>query len=211
MREGLLPLFPLQAVLFPRTPLPLHIFEDRYKEMIGELIEAEQAFGVVLLEGKGILRIGCTATIEKLLQKYDDGRMDILTFGGERFEIREVDDGRSFLRGEVVYFDDDDFEPAEAEPLRRAVRANAEYRRLTASEEDPDLDDPQLSFQLARVTPDLGFRQLLLVMRSEAERMGRVADHLEVLIVRHHMQEQARKVARTNGHTKTPLKLDDRS
>ena len=211
MREALLPLFPLQVVLFPRTPLPLHIFEDRYKEMVGELLGTEDSFGVVLAQGQGILRIGCSATIDRVTQKYDDGRLDILTFGGDRFEIREVNTERSFLRGRVSYFDDDDFAACSDDAVRRAISANADYRRLTESDDEPEMEDPQLSFQLARVSPDLGFRQTLLAMRSEAQRMARVADHLELLIERQKLQEQTRKVARTNGHTRHKFHLDEQS
>src|SRR5215467_12555371 len=85
MQQGLLPLFPLQVVLLPGTELPLHIFEDRYKEMIGEVIRDRLEFGVVLASDKGIVNTGCTATIDKLLREYPDGRMDILAHGLRRF------------------------------------------------------------------------------------------------------------------------------
>ena len=87
MQPGLLPLFPLQVVLLPGSELPLHIFEDRYKEMIGEAIRNRQEFGVVLANGKGIVNTGCTAMVDKVLRQYPDGRMDILTHGRRRFEI----------------------------------------------------------------------------------------------------------------------------
>ncbi len=78
MQEGLLPLFPLQVVLFPGGELPLHIFEDRYKEMIGEALRDKQEFGVVLASEKGVVNTGCTATVDKVLRRYPDGRLDIL-------------------------------------------------------------------------------------------------------------------------------------
>src|SRR5580704_619265 len=106
MQPGLLPLFPLQVVLLPGSELPLHIFEDRYKEMIGEVIRARQEFGVVLASEKGIANTGCTATIDKVLRHYEDGRMDIVTRGRRRFEIVQLNDERHFLRGEVEFFDD---------------------------------------------------------------------------------------------------------
>jgi Lon protease-like protein len=193
----------LQVVLFPRTPLALHIFEERYKEMIGECIAGGFEFGVVLAQGKGILRSGCTASIEKVVNRYDDGRLDIMTRGEHRFQITSVDQERSFLRAEVEYFDDVEDGLIEVEHLRRAVRANAEARKLSSSEEpEPDLQDPQVSFQLAQVSPDLEFRQLLLAMRSEPDRLSRVADHLEKLLDRQRMQERMRNTARTNGHGK---------
>src|ERR1700676_3070683 len=74
MREGLLPLFPLQVVLFPGTELPLHIFEDRYREMIGEVLRDKIEFGVILASEKGIVSTGCTATVDSVLRQYPDGR-----------------------------------------------------------------------------------------------------------------------------------------
>ena len=68
-------------VVFPRTPLPLHIFEERYKEMVGGAMRDNSEFGIVLAKDDGIVNAGCTVAVEKLLQKYPDGRMDVLTRG----------------------------------------------------------------------------------------------------------------------------------
>src|SRR3954469_20947191 len=106
--QGWLPLFPLHVVLLPDGELPLHIFEDRYKEMIAEVIREKIEFGVVLASEKGIVNTGCTAVIERVLREYPDGRLDILAVGRRRFEIERVNDERAFLRGEVDYFDDED-------------------------------------------------------------------------------------------------------
>ncbi len=108
MQDGLLPLFPLQVVLLPGSPLPLHIFEDRYKEMIGEVLRDKLEFGVVLASEKGIVNTGCTATIDRVLKEYPDGRLDILARGRRRFEVLLLNDERSFLRGAVEFFDDDE-------------------------------------------------------------------------------------------------------
>jgi len=93
MRDILLPLFPLELVLLPEEPLPLHIFEERYREMIGECLRAKtsgfgrQDFGVVLAKGQAISNVGCSAQIVTVTRKYDDGRMDILTWAnaGSRY------------------------------------------------------------------------------------------------------------------------------
>jgi Lon protease-like protein len=209
MQDELLPLFPLQVVLFPQTPLPLHIFEERYKEMMSELIATGGEFGVVLAQGKGILRVGCTASIENIVKRYDDGRLDLLTVGRERFQIEEVDTGRSYFRGRVRYFDDTDFSLPDPALRRRGILANAEYRSLAEIEDEPDLEDERLSFQLCSVSPDLGFRQTLLAIRSEAQRMPLVVEHLEKLIQRHKQKEQLRRVARTNGLTNHRFPLDE--
>jgi Lon protease-like protein len=85
--SSLLPLFPLDLVLLPGTPLPLHIFEPRYTEMISECLDRSQHFGVIRGEDQELAEIGCTAEILTVTQKYPDGRMDIVTEGRARFEV----------------------------------------------------------------------------------------------------------------------------
>ena len=104
MPSRLLPLFPLQVVVFPRTPLPLHIFEDRYKEMVGEAIRDSSEFGVVLAKDEGIVNAGCSVTVEKVLHMYPDGRMDILTRGKRRFEILSLNEEKELPAGRGVVF-----------------------------------------------------------------------------------------------------------
>src|SRR5690348_1492316 len=108
MPSGLIPVFPLQVVVFPRTPLPLHIFEERYKEMVGNAIRDNSEFGIVLAREDGIVNAGCTVVVEKLTQMYSDGRMDILTRGKRRFEIESLNEEKDFLQAQVQFFDDDD-------------------------------------------------------------------------------------------------------
>src|ERR1022692_4442767 len=79
MSTRLLPLFPLHVVVFPRTRVPLHIFEDRYKEMVGNALQENSEFGIVLARDDGIVNAGCTVIVEKVLNNYPDGKMDILT------------------------------------------------------------------------------------------------------------------------------------
>src|ERR1035438_4122593 len=107
MPARLIPLFPLQVVVFPRTHLPLHVFEERYKEMIGNAIRDHSEFGVVLAKEEGIVNAGCTVTVEKVLETYPDGRMDILTRGLRRLEIVGLNGDKDYLQGEVSFFDDD--------------------------------------------------------------------------------------------------------
>jgi Lon protease-like protein len=106
--SSLLPIFPLELVLLPGVPLPLHIFEPRYKEMIAECLEQKKPFGVVRASSDGVADIGCTAEIMSVTKKYDDGRMDILTRGVERFEVIEVNEDRSFLQAEISVVQDED-------------------------------------------------------------------------------------------------------
>src|ERR1700733_1603894 len=147
MQEELLPLFPLQVVLFPRTPLPLHIFEERYKQMIADVSRAHSEFGVVLAGEKGIVNTGCTATVEKVLKKYPDGRMDLISIGRRRFEIILLNDEKPYLRGAVEFFDDEESEPIPPEVRKRVMEAYNEIRDLEPAEQEqnPEMADPQLS------------------------------------------------------------------
>jgi Lon protease-like protein len=103
-----IPLFPLGLVLLPQMPLPLHIFEERYKIMIGECLEKNEEFGIVYFNGTDIRTIGCTASIQRVLERYDDGRLDILIRGENRFEINEMVDHKPYLEAGVTFFDDKD-------------------------------------------------------------------------------------------------------
>jgi len=200
--QGLLPLFPLQVVLLPDSELPLHIFEDRYKEMIAEVLRDKVEFGVVLANERGIVNTGCTASVERVLHEYPDGRLDILTVGRRRFEIERVNEERAFLRGEVDYFDDEDETPPENDFRARAIAGYNDLRALTS---DPPLPaaqsgDPQLSFRLARPIQDLGLRQALLTARSETERLQQLAEFLPAFLIRQRRVERVKQVAPRNGH-----------
>jgi Lon protease-like protein len=195
MQPGLLPLFPLQVVLLPGAELPLHIFEDRYKEMIGEVIREHVEFGVILANEKGIVNTGCTALIDKVLREYPDGRMDILARGRRRFEIMMLNDERSFLRGSVEFFDDEEESPVAPEARQRAIDGYMEV-----SKEAVDLDQPQLSFRLAQPVVDLGFRQSMLTSRSEADRIRQLADFFPVHNLRQRRIQHVKEVAPRNGH-----------
>jgi Lon protease-like protein len=209
MQDGLLPLFPLQVVLLPGSPLPLHIFEDRYKEMIGEVLRDKLEFGVVLASEKGIVNTGCTATVDRVLREYPDGRLDILARGRRRFEILLLNDERSFLRGAVEFFDDDEAnqsEPAGPDLLKNVIAGFNELQSITSNNplEPEGAADPLLSFRLAQDVPDLGFRQTLLATRSEAERMRRIADFLPKFLERRKKVQHTKDVAGRNGHGRKP-------
>ena len=200
MQGTLLPLFPLRVVLLPGATLPLHIFEDRYKEMIGEALQNSTEFGVVQAGEKGILNIGCTATVREVVNRYDDGRMDILSIGRRRFEIFMLDEEKSYLRGAVTFFDDDDSEPA---PVELTALALAGLKVLSAGQEPAeasDHPDSQLSFKVGHLIEDLPFRQMLLGLRSETDRLRHIATYLPEYIAKLKRVEHIRKVAPTNGH-----------
>ncbi len=206
MPTGLIPLFPLQVVVFPRTQLPLHIFEERYKEMVGNAIRDNSEFGIVLAREDGIVNAGCTVVVEKLTQMYPDGRMDILTRGRRRFEIQSLNEERPYLQAEVTFFDDEDLSPT---PVEVRDQALSNYRALSQlgganQSGDPDLADPQLSFQLAQAVPDLNFLSMLLRQRSESGRLRELNGYLAQYIPRQKAIERVKALAPTNGHGGRP-------
>ena len=211
MEEILLPLFPLELVLLPEEPLPLHIFEERCREMIGECLRAKtsgfgrQDFGVVLAKGQEISNVGCSAQIVSLTRKYEDGRMDILTVGKRRFEILWTNEEKSYLRASVEFFDDEGSDTAGETEAENAVRLFREImRRLHQASEMPvHLPQPyrHLSFRLAASLPlALEFKQRLLSLRNEPERLQQVVYSMDQLIHQIDAVQEARDKAGGNGN-----------
>jgi Lon protease-like protein len=209
MSKGLIPLFPLQVVVFPRVRLPLHIFEDRYKLMVGDAIRDASEFGIVLAKEDGILNAGCTVMVEKVLEMYPDGRMDILARGQRRFEIVSLNEEKEYLRAHVQFFDDDDLAPVPAE-VRDLALSN--YRELSGlagarGHSDPDFDDRQVSFQVAQAVPDLDFLTLILRDRSESARLRQFNQYLAQYLPRQRSIEHMKALAPRNGHGPKPAGL----
>jgi Lon protease-like protein len=191
-------LFPLGIVLLPTERVPLHIFEPRYRELIGECIENDSEFGLVFADENGVRETGTRARVDEVLEQFDDGRMNIVVEGRERFRVEKLTRGRSFMTAEVVSFDDDGDEPRS----EAVVRAAAAFRALaTAAEADAgevDEDAFQLSFRLAaQVELAAESKQELLELRSEQRRLELVAELLEgvreVLIATRELGERAKK------------------
>jgi Lon protease-like protein len=206
MPSRTIPLFPLQVVVFPGMPLPLHIFEERYKEMTGNAIRDNSDFGIVLAMANGIVNAGCTVRVEKVLQMYADGRMDIITRGRRRFEIVTLNEEHAWLAAEVAYFDDEDL-AAPPEELRLEALEHYKTLRAFASAADkgePDTAGPPLSFQLAQCLPDLEFQNTLLQIRSEAGRLKELNQYLAAYIPRQRAIERMRGLAPTNGSGAKP-------
>ncbi len=197
-----IPLFPLEVVLFPEAALPLHIFEDRYKEMVNLCLTEKIGFGVVCAQREGLAIVGCVAEVVRVLQEYPDGRLDILCQGTQRFEIENLDNSRSFLQAEVDYFHD------EGLPASRALREECtalhfEVLELTGGERTHrafDLDKP-VAFRLAWSSPtDLSFRLELLAMRSDSERTERLIALYSTMLPKLRRGAQASTAAGRNGH-----------
>ncbi len=195
-------LFPLDVVLFPGVPLPLHIFEERYREMVGECLAGDLEFGVVRAQAEGLAIAGCTAGISKVLRRHPDGRIDILCEGRRRFEIEQLDNSRSFLQAEVDFFDDEQLDSSREERAE-CVALHLEVLALAGiGHESYALDlDRGLSFLLAWELPaDLGFKQRLLISRSDRERTGLLREFYREILPKLRMGAQGRASSSRNGH-----------
>lgn len=187
-----LPIFPLSVVLFPGIPLPLHIFEPRYKRMLADCLAGDRRFGITPVAGSEAPEpgaVGCVAEV-RVNQELPDGRSNIVVVGGSRFLLsRLLDESLPYLTAEVQPFEDDgDSAPAadRTETLRQLfTRYVAELRELNDTlPEEPSLpDDPlSLSFQVAGgIECDLGVKQRLLAERSTARRVDALIMLLPVL------------------------------
>jgi ATP-dependent Lon protease len=199
-------LFPLGIALLPTERIPLHIFEPRYRELIGECIHDDREFGLVLEDDEGLREVGTRAAVVGILERFEDGRLNIVVEGRERFRVRELTSGRSFQTGRVEPVADDDAEPEPA-AVDRAVGL---LRRLGALA-GADLDELAVttdapSFELAaRVDFAAKLKQELLELRSEPERLTRVAELLERLAATLELQQAGKRIAETNGRVTPEL------
>jgi uncharacterized protein len=197
---SLLALFPLDVVLFPGAPLPLHIFEPRYKEMIQECLEQKKPFGMVRANKDALAEVGCTAVILNVLKKYEDGRLDIAAEGKQRFEIMQLNQERSFLQGEVLFFDDEPGHTGE-DDVQSVVQLHQQLFEILGQEATIDLTQPLVSFQLANELPvDLDFKQALLEMKSESERVSTLVEYYKATIPKVERSLRVREKASGNGH-----------
>ncbi len=185
----LLPLFPLDLVLFPETNLPLHIFEPRYKEMIQDCLDNRWEFGILLDQEGSISNTGCTASISEVLARFPDGRSNILVRGEQRFEISQLDEERAYLRGTVEFLGDDAAESADESLRQRGIELYGRLSELLQLENQPFLTpapiwtDTQLSYRMmAGIPAAADWKQELLELRSEPERLVRVIGFFDELI-----------------------------
>lgn len=198
----LLSLFPLDLVLLPGVPLPLHIFEPRYKEMINECLDQNRHFGIVRSKDESLATIGCTAEIINVLKKYPDGRMNILAEGKRRFEVLQINQERPFLRAEVFYLEDDD-QPAPPAALETALQLHGEIMQVAGAQPETihKEDVSQLAYRLAGSLPfDPDFQQALLEMNSESERVQAIIAFFEKLLPVLQRNARAKRKAGGNGH-----------
>jgi Lon protease-like protein len=183
-----IPLFPLSTVLFPGGTLPLHIFEDRYKQMMGECIEQHTTFGVVLIKSGAEVGgpaephdVGTTARISRV-QELDDGRLNLVAVGVERFRILSILQSRPYMRADVEMLGDDDASPdppASVAAAQEVSKLYVDYYRLalalTSQWQDrvgvPEQPAALADFVATRIDTESELKQRLLEMPSVSERL----------------------------------------
>jgi Lon protease-like protein len=201
--DRLLGLFPLGIVLLPGEVVPLHIFEERYKKLIGERLE-EGEFGVVLVEEDAVRECGTAARVTQLIEEMDDGRMNVLVEGGRRFRIIEVrepaDPETEYLSAEVEFFRDS--EPEGSPALREAVLEV--FGRMLALMDVEIPDEPPgegpLSFRVGGAV-DFGaeIKQELLESLSEEQRLETLLTVITSLLPRLELRKEREEAIRGNG------------
>ena len=196
-----LPIFELPIVLLPGEQIPLHIFEERYKRMIERAIESGEPFGILLNDKAGARAVGCTAYVTELLDRYDDGRLDIVITGGEPFRVLDRFDSHEDPAAEAELIDEPPAGDAggdAADPARRAFIELAER----ASGERPDAGEvaAEGSYGLAgRIELPAETKQELLQLRDEEARMQVLGAALRTLLRVLDQAEEAAERASSNG------------
>jgi ATP-dependent Lon protease len=203
MRPERIALFPLNVVLFPGTPLPLHIFEPRYRQMVKDCLEEKTEFGMLLALPKGVARVGCTAEIVEVAKRYPDGRMDILTVGRAPFRVVELIQENPLLVGHVDYLEDRETHSNTC--VRQQLSELYETCHTLIFEDYPkNLEGrppEELSYVVASTLPmDLLWKQQILELRSETDRQERLVAYLREWATHLQKAKVMRQSAGGNGH-----------
>jgi Lon protease-like protein len=194
------PLFPLGLVALPGELIPLHIFEDRYKTMMTECLAAEREFGIVWLSDDGLRDIGCACEIDRVLERMDDGRMNLVARGTRPFRVLERQGHLPYPAG-VIEFVEDRRDTLDAELAREARAAYADLVKRATDRDSDEHDLDQMSAYDMAATVDFGLdaKQGLLDLRSENARLQLVTRLFRAAMKRLDFVERAQARARSNG------------
>jgi Lon protease-like protein len=197
-----MPIFELPVVLLPGELMPLHIFEERYKRMIGHCLEEEEPFGIVFRDDDGSARrIGCTARVTEVLETFDDGRMDIVVTGEDPFRVLERFDAEEYPAGEIERVglaEPEADDEAAADAVRQAFADLVE--RVSGSEPEAEELAGSDAYAIAsRIELPVETKQRLLELRSEDERMHTLKAALETLVETLARSREIAERARMNG------------
>jgi Lon protease-like protein len=195
-------LFPLGVVLLPTERIPLHIFEPRYRELIGECLAEEREFGLILADDDGLREVGTRALVTEVLERFDDGRMNVVVTGEQPFRVLERFEEPDYPAGEVEPLSADD-EPSEDDPeaADMARQAFAELVRRVSGDTPDDLDiETEDAYGIAaRVELPVETKQALLEQRAESERMRMLGNALRALVAAVARSSEIAERAKMNG------------
>jgi Lon protease-like protein len=200
-----LPIFELPLVVLPGEQVPLHIFEDRYKRMVGTALEQEEPFGIVLRDDDGARSVGCTARIDEV-ERLEDGRMNIVVSGEAPFKVLDRFESPEYPAGEVELIAEQDVPPVDEASATAAREAFAELaERATGERPDPEELDTASAYAIAaRIELPAETKQRLLEMRDEDERMALLANALGAVGRALERAEEAAERASSNGKVHFP-------
>jgi Lon protease-like protein len=194
------PLFPLSLVALPGELVPLHIFEDRYKTMMSECLDAGTEFGIVWMADDGLHDIGCACEIERVLERLEDGRMNLLARGTRPFRVLERQAHLPYPAGVIEFVQDGTDEPdPQLAGAARAAYADLVKRATDREPEDEELDEMGAYDMAATVDFGLEAKQGLLDLRSENARMKLVTRLFRAATKRLDFVDRAQARARSNG------------
>ncbi len=201
-----IPLFPLGVVLLPEVLLPLHIFEERYKTMIGECLDQDEEFGVIYYNGTEMESKGCTARVIRVIKQYPDGRMDILTKGERRFMIEHLHKDEPYLEASVGFFDDEEEVPTKemealaAEGFDLMMQVEGIDGKQFAIEHGGPTGLKEASYQIASsegFTPEE--KQEFLEMTSTQDRLDKGVRSLRKSLERSRLTGDIKQIIGGNG------------
>jgi len=197
-------IFALPLALAPGELLPLHVFEDRYRDLIADCLERDAAFLVLYKDDEGTREIGCTATVSEVLRRYDDGRLDLIVEGSAVVEVREITRGRSYTTAIVDDAVDDPDPGGEQAGALDAYRAFAAASGLEADDDLEALGGPVSYVIMSRVELPGAEKQRLLETRSESGRLAALTGLLQRGLESLARVEEIRTRATGNGKVQQP-------
>jgi Lon protease-like protein len=197
--EERFPLFPLGIVLLPTEIVPLHIFEERYRLMIGECVEHGTEFGIIWLADDGLREVGCTARVAQVLERMDDGRMNILAQGGRPFRLTRRIDDMPYPAGDVELLEDLDEGDEGLAVVAREAYADLVERVTDNRPGIDELDGLDAYGMAATIELAAAPKQALLEERSEERRLKTVGDLFATALDRIDNAEEAQERAKSNG------------
>jgi Lon protease-like protein len=198
-RHDSFPIFPLPLVLLPTELAPLHIFEERYKRMINLCIEEGAEFGIVWLGDSGLADVGCTARITELIDRMEDGRMNIVVRGGKPFRLLRRVEELPYPAGDIELLEDEQAASDTHADAARSTYAEVVEKATDERPGDEDLADMDAYKMAATIELEPALKQRLLDSRSEDERLEIVEELFTKAVERLERAEHVSEVARSNG------------